>query len=350
MNSRSIELQNRSISARVRLNRQLLQNLYWCLPVDDEGHENYMPVGRGVKSSTLCGVHVGYNVCKDVEAHKGIVKNGVDYTDTIGVRHRHLWCKNAGCYICFIRGWSTARARKIEARLSLAVEREYGVVEHIVVSAPQEAYGLSEYVLRKKARAVLASCGIVAGVSIFHGFRVNKERMVLAWGSHYHVLGFVDGGYDRCRECKGGDCYACDGIQGKLYRAYRENGWIVRILDKRETVYGTSWYLLHHSTLRLGVKRFHAITWFGRCAYNNFKTKGLIDCKAEIKCFICGGEMVKCFYTGKLSFAKNVGDADYEPFFAVPVSESDNFIEVVGGMHAEYRDYDNGRGSGSYEA
>ena len=331
MNSRSIELQNRSISARVRLNRQLLQNLYWCLPCDDTGHENYTPVGRGVVSSGHCGVHVGYDVCKDVEAHKGIVKNGVDYTDTIGVRHRHLWCKNAGCPLCFVRGWSTTRARKIESRLDLAVERGFGAVEHIVVSAPQEAYNLSEDVLRKKARSVLLSCGIFAGTMIFHGFRVDKERMVLAWGSHYHSLGFVDGGYDRCRECKGGDCYACDGIQGKLYRAYRETGWIVRILDKRETVYGTLWYLLHHSTIRLGVKRFCAITYFGRMAYNNFSTKGLLDeCKAESKCFICDGEMVKCFYVGKLSFAKNLGDVDYQPFFAVPVSESDNFVKIVG--------------------
>ena len=331
MNSRSIELQNRSISARVGLNRQLLQNLYWCLPCDDTGHENYTPVGRGVVSSGHCGVHVGFDVCKDVEAHKGIVKNGVDYTDTIGVRHRHLWCKNAGCPLCFVRGWSTTRARKIESRLDLAVERGFGAVEHIVVSAPQEAYNLSEDVLRKKARSVLLSCGIFAGTMIFHGFRVDKERMVLAWGSHYHSLGFVDGGYDRCRECKGGDCYACDGIQGKLYRAYRETGWIVRILDKRETVYGTLWYLLHHSTIRLGVKRFCAITYFGRMAYNNFSTKGLLDeCKAESKCFICDGEMVKCFYVGKLRFAKKLGDVDYEPFFAVHMSESDNFVEVVG--------------------
>jgi len=330
VNSRSIELQNRAFSERLRLNRQLLENKYWCLPVDDKGYENYTPVGRGKKSSNLCGVHVGYNVCKDVEAHRGVVKNGVDYTDTIGVRHRHLWCKNARCPMCFIRGWSTARARVIEGRLGVAVERGFGDVEHVVVSAPQEAYGLSEYVLRKKARAVLASCGIVAGVMIFHGFRVNRERGVLAWGCHYHALCFVEGGYDRCRRCTGGDCYACDGIEGRLYRAYRENGWIVRILDKRKTVYGTAWYQLHHSTIRLGVKRFVAVTWFGRCAYNNFKTEGLKP-EAEVECPICGGDMVKCFYVGERSFAKNLGDVGYKPWFAVHVSESDNFPEAVGG-------------------
>jgi len=311
------------------LNRQLLENKYWVLPVDDVGHENYVPVGRGVKSSELCGVHVAYDVCKDVEAHKGKVVDGVDYTDNIAVRHRHLWCKKSTCPICFIRGWSVRGARFIEARLALGVERGFSDVEHVVVSAPIEDYNLQESVLRKKARAVLSACGIVAGAMIFHGFRINRSRNVLAWGSHYHVLGFVEGGYDRCRRCTGGDCYACDGVEGRCYRAYRDNGWIVRVLPKRKTVYGTAWYQLHHSTIRLGVKRFHVVTWFGRCAYNNFKTEGL-KAEAEVKCPICSGEMVKCFYVGERRIAKNVGDVDYKPWFAVHVSESDDFVEVFG--------------------
>jgi len=338
VNSRSIELQNRAFSERLRLNRQLLENKYWCLPVDDTGHENYTPVGRGVKSSNLCGVHVGYNVCKDVEAHKGIVKNGVDYTDKIVVRHRHLWCKKSSCFVCFIRGWSTRGARFIEGRLLLGVERGFGDVEHVVVSASVEDYNLQESVLRKKARAVLSSCGIVGGAMIFHGFRTNGSRGVLAWGPHYHVLGFVEGGYDRCRRCKGGDCYACDGIQGRLYRAYRRNGWIVRILDKRETVYGSGWYQLHHSTIRLGIKRFHVVTWFGRCAYNNFKTEGLKP-EAECPCPVCSGDMVKCFYTGERRIAKNLGDVDYVPWFGVPVSEESHFVEIIGSRVGGSREY-----------
>jgi len=326
----SPEAYNRSLAERVSLNRQILENPYWILPVDDKGHENYVPVGRGVKSSNLCGVHVSYDVCKDVEAHRGVVKNGVDYTDTIGVRHKHLWCKKSGCPVCFIRGWSVRGARFIdEARLQVAVERGFGDVEHVVVSAPKKDYGLSEMVLRKRARAVLSACGIEGGCMIFHGFRVDRERSVLVWSPHYHILGFVAGGYDRCRRCKGGDCYACDGVEGRCYRAYRENGWIVRVLPKRKTVYGTAWYQLHHATIRLGIKRFHVVTWFGRVAYNNFKS-GELKPKAEVACFICGGEMTKHFYVGERRIPKNIGDVGYKPCFAVHVSESDYFVEGVG--------------------
>ncbi len=49
--------------------------------------------------------------------------------------------------------------------------------------------------------------------------------------------------------------------------------------------------------------------------------------------------MVKCFYVGKLSFAKNLGDVDYKPCFAVHVSESDNFVEIIGSRVGGSREY-----------
>ena len=325
----------RSLAERVSLNKQILENPYWFLPIDDKGHENYMPVGRGVKSSDFCGAHVGYDVCKDVEAHRGVVEDGVDYTNTIIVRHKHLWCKNAGCPVCFIRGWSVARARKIEARLSLAVERGFGEVEHVVVSAPQKDYGLSDTVLRKKARDALSVRNVVGGAMLFHGYRIDRSRKVLSWGSHYHFLGFVGGGYDRCRSCKDRVCEGygnegkCDGFEAVTRQEFKKDGYIVRVLGERKTVFGTAFYQLHHSTLRLGIKRFHTVTWMGRCAYNNFKSEGLKP-EAEVKCPVCSGEMVKCFYVGERRIAKDVGDVDYKPWFAVHVSESDDFAEAVG--------------------
>jgi len=343
----SAEAFKRSLDERVSLNRQILENPYWFLPVDDKGHENYVPVGRGVKSSDFCGVHRGYDVCKDVEAHKGKVVDGVDYTDAIAVRHKHWWCKKAGCPVCFIRGWSVREARFIEARLLLAVERGFGEVEHVVVSAPEKDYGLSEKVLRERARAVLSACGVVGYCMIFHGYRIARGRRVLAWGSHYHVLAFLDGGYDKCRQCKGGDCRACGGVEGRCYKAFDDTGWIVRVLEKRETVYGSAWYQLHHSTIRLGIKRFHVVTWGGRVAYNNFRSEGL-NLKAESPCFVCGGEMTKHFYVGKCYFAKNVGDVNYKPRFAVHVSESDDFVEVIGEVRGRYSGSYEG-GNGSYE-
>jgi len=326
----------RSLAERVSLNRQILENPYWFLPVDDKGHENYMPVGRGVKSSDFCGAHVGYDVCKDVEAHKGVVKDGVDYTDTIAVRHKHLWCKNSGCFVCFIRGWSVRGARFIEGRLDLAVQRGFGEVLHMVVSAPEKDYGLSEKALRQKCRLALAVRGIVGGAMLFHGYRIARGRKVLTWGVHYHSMAFLHGGYDRCRNCEDRVCEGygnegkCDGFEAVTRQEFKKDGYIVKVLPKRKTVFGTAWYQLHHSTVRLGIKRFHVVTWFGRCGYNNFKSAGLKP-KSEVTCFICGGEMTKHFYMGNRRIPKNVGDVDYKPCFAVHVSESDDFVEAVGG-------------------
>ena len=55
MVSGSIEAANSSVLERVRLNGAILQNKYWCLPIDNKGHENYQHVGRGAKSSDWCG-------------------------------------------------------------------------------------------------------------------------------------------------------------------------------------------------------------------------------------------------------------------------------------------------------
>lgn len=333
VSARSIELQNRSFSERVRLNRQLLENKYWAMPVDDEGYENYVPVGRGVKTSDLCGRHVSFHACKNVEAHRGVVIKGVDYTGKMVVRHKHLWCHKSSCPVCFIRGWSVRQARFIEGRVNEGVERGFGDVEHVVVSVDPKDYGLSEAALRKKARAVLVSCGVFGGTMIFHGYRMDRGRGVLSWGAHYHVLGFVDGGYDRCRKCKAGgkfvDCKNCDGVDGKLYKAYGESGFIVRVLEERKTVYGTAWYQMHHSTVRLGIKRFHVVTWFGSCGYNNFKRKSAVSV-AETVCPVCRGEMVKVAYVGKRRISRNIGDSDYVPWFGVDVSEGCDWVDVVG--------------------
>ena len=43
--------------------------------------------------------------------------------------------------------------------------------------------------MSRKARAGL----------IYHGFRIDGIRGVLSYGSHFHGLGFIRGGFDICR-------------------------------------------------------------------------------------------------------------------------------------------------------
>jgi hypothetical protein len=331
----SSEAVNRSLAKRVSLNRAILKNPYWFLPVDDVGHEDFMPVGRGVKSSDLCGRHVSLVVCKNGEGHKGVFVNGVDCSGKVVVQHKHLWCHKPTCPVCFNRGWSVRQARSVESRVERGVKLGFGKIEHVVVSVPKADRDLREKVLRKKCRDALFDRGVIGGCMIFHGYRVDREHKRLKWSPHYHVLGFIDGGFDRCRNCvhKRGDCSSCDGFKGREVRGYKKDGYLVKVLAERKTVFGTAWYQMNHATVRVGLKRFHVVTWFGCCGNRKYSSAKFI-LKAEDVCPVCGGEMVRCFHAGKRFIAKNVGDVDYEAWFVDDEFDElgePNYPEVVGG-------------------
>ena len=328
----SPELVDKSFSRRLRLNRRILENRYWMFRVDDVGHENYEPVGRGVPSSPLCGRWVGFNVCFDVEAHKGVFVNGEDCTDKVVVRHKHMFCNKSSCPICFISGWSTRRARGVEGRFVEADRRGFGKVEHVVVSVAVADRCLPESVLRKKCRDALKDRSIVGGCMIFHGYRVDKKRRVLVWSPHYHSLGFVEGGFDRCRECVHNreDCSSCDGLKGREVRGFENDGILVKVMSKRKTVFGTAYYQLHHATIRVGVTRFHCVTWFGSCGNRKFRSEKVM---VEVSCPACGGDMIRSFHNGIDHIVKAVSEFGYQSVFCYPQFGEDgelNFVKVVG--------------------
>jgi len=167
---------------------------------------------------------------------------------------------------------------------------------------------------------------------IFHGFRIDKKRQVLAWSPHYHSLGYIDGGFDRCRECvhSRSDCGSCDGFKGREVRGYANDGYLVKVLPERKTVFGTAFYQLNHATVRVGIKRFHVVTWFGSCGNRKFKSAEL---KAQILCPACGAEMVKSIHMGKRHLVKDIGHADYVPWFVDDEFDENgepNYTDVVG--------------------
>lgn len=302
----------RSLAKRVSLNRQILKSPYWFLPVDDVGHENYMPVGRGDKTSSSCSVYRSLSVCDNVEGHNGKSLNGVDVTGKVIVRLNHLWCNKSSCSVCFIRGWSVNRARSIDGRLAEAVSRGLGKVEHVVVSPAVADRGLSESVLRKMCRQALKDRGIVGGCMIFHGYRIDKKRQVLVWSPHYHVLGFLSSDY-ACRDCTKKSCSDCDGFEARTRECFKKDGMIVRVLPERKTVFGTAYYQSNHATIRVGIKRFHCITWWGSCAKHKFKSAKV---KAKIVCPVCEEEMVRSVHMGSRHIVKDIGHVDYVPVFA----------------------------------
>lgn len=330
---RSPEAYERSLVDRVRLNYAILSNDYWKLPVDNVGHESYVPVGRGVPTSPLCGSWRHFVVCDNVEGHKGAVVGGVDYTGKLVVAHQHLWCGSASCPVCFIRGWAVRVARSVAGRLEVASERGFGKDEHLTVSVPPEDYGLPEAVLRDKCRRALFDRGFLGGAMVFHGYRKDRVRKVLVWAPHYHALGFIRGGMDVCRQCvhDRGDCAFCEFFKGREVRGYAKDRYIVKCLSERKTVVGTLFYQLHHATLHVGLRRFHVVTWCGCCGNRKLKGRKKV---VEVVCPACGDEMVKKFYVGKVPIVKDLGSPLYLkvfPFDEVDAFGRSNFVDVVGG-------------------
>ena len=328
-----VEAVNKDFARRLRLNSAILKSPYWVLPVDDVGHENYQPVGRGVKRSPFCGRWIGFSVCKNVKEHKGVFVGGVDATGKVVVRHRHMWCHKSSCPVCFIRGWSVRGARSIAGRFVEAEKRGFGKVEHILVSVAVADRDLSEVVMRKKCRKALFSRGVIGGCMIFHGYRIDKKRGVLVWSPHYHCLGFVEGGYGRCRDCerKWNCLKGCGGFDDRAWQSYQKDGYYVKVFAQRKTVFGTAFYQLNHATIRVGVKRFHTVTWFGVCGNRKFKSANV---SVAVVCPVCESEMVRSVYVGKRHIVKDVGHVDYVPLFVDDEFDENgepNYVDVDGG-------------------
>lgn len=340
----SIEAHNRSLSERVRLNRAILKNPYWYLPIDDVGDESYQPVGRGVKGSNVCGSWVRLMGCRQKELHHGVHVGSVNCTGKVVLRHQHLWCHKSSCPVCFARGWAVREARSIEGRFIEADKRGFGKVEHISVSVPFEDFGWSESALRVKCRTALLARGVLGGCMIFHGFRIDRSRRVLVGGAHYHVLGYIEGGFDVCRDCvhELGDCRSCTSFKGREVREYEKDICIVKVLDERKTVFGTAWYQLNHSTVRTNVKRPHACTWFGVCSYRKLLVK--VD-KRKSLCPICGEDLVKLHYLGGRCIVKKRTSPDYVGSFIDDLVDIDGFPIWVESPSCSYGRY----GSGSHE-
>lgn len=254
---------------------------------------DFQLVGHGKVTNSYCGKFFGFIGCNRVDLHNKITLDGRNCKNKVYVHRVFNSCNKPSCPVCYKYGWAVRQAGKIEMRLKEA-SKHFGKVEHIVASVPVKDYGLTHRCLRRKVIKILKSVGVVGGVLIFHAFRYNIKKQWY-FSPHFHVLGFVVGGYSRCRHCKGGDCYACDGFEGRVYRAYRHNGYIIRVLGERKTVGGTAWYQLNHASIKKNVKRFHVATWFGVCSYR--KLKVTVEYKKRV-CPICQHDLVSLRYFG----------------------------------------------------
>lgn len=276
-------------------------------------------VGNGEITNDYCGKFSSYYGCDRVDLHELIGKRiGKDYVGKMFMHKVHFSCDKPSCPVCCRYGWAVREAHKIEKRLEVA-SKEWGDVEHIVCSISPKDYGITdEKVLRSMAVEALKVRGVIGGNLIFHGSRHRRYEQIKGgvfrqigtdWKPHFHVLGFISGGYS-CRSCKRKkNCLkGCGGFDDRSYQQFLKDGFYVKVEGKRKTIFGTAWYQLHHASIRKDVKRFHVSTWFGVCGYRNLKVK--VEKKKHV-CRVCEYELKPFDYLGKKQFVTDRDASGY---------------------------------------
>ena len=254
----------------------------------------YVLVGQSPATNENCGKFFGRRGCLHVESHGGNRLDGTNRGGKVYVEKIYRSCDKPSCSVCMKYGWATRQAGKMEERLKEASKSLGLPVEHIIASVPVRDYGLKLPALRSRCVKALKRRGIVGGGLIFHAFRYN-ERKYWYWSPHFHFLGFVGGGY-RCRGCtKVCAVHKCDGFEARTRECFKKDGYIVKVLGKRKTVFGTAWYQLNHSSIKKNASRFHVVIWFGNCSYRKLKVTVKRKKKA---CPLCQRDLVPLRYAG----------------------------------------------------
>jgi hypothetical protein len=270
-------------------------------------HGEHVLVGQGpVTNPCKCGKFGGFFGCLHIENHDVTTLDGHNHSGEVYVRKFFHSCDKPTCSVCFKRGWCVREAGNIESRLKEA-SRRFGQIEHIFLSVGASDHELPFDKLKVKAINALRRRGIHGGCIIFHAFRYADYQEHLEKGvpfgwyfsPHFHILGFVEGGYGRCRSCKRSwlDCAACNGFKGLTRRCYEKDECIVDVLGKRKSVFGTAWYQLNHMSIRKGKERTHTVTWFGTCSYRRLKLKKADRIRRDV-CPICGSDLIRVRYVG----------------------------------------------------
>jgi hypothetical protein len=106
------------------------------------------------------------------------------------------------------------------------------------------------------------------------------------------------------------------------------------VLGKRKTVFGTAWYQLNHSSIKVGVRRFHVCTWFGVCSYRRLKVT--VE-KKKVLCPICSEELVKLRYLGVRRIVKVKGECGYVGSFVDDLVDGDGSLNWCESSSGSYR-------------
>jgi hypothetical protein len=318
-------------------------------------------VGHRPATNGRCGTFSKFLACTKVHLHNKTtfdVKTGslVNFAGKADIHPVFYSCDKPSCMRCYERGWGVRFADNINFRFKECNKQldhvAFGDPEHVILSFPSELWGLDEVRLREICLKALKERGVVGGAIIFHPARFGDEHR---WhlGIHFHVIGYIRGGFRKCRGCSHVDnrgsrfhCNGCDGFYGVSKKCYKSDRIICEVKEKRKSIFSTAWYQGHHMGIRTDQKRTNTVTWFGVCSYRRMKIpkEALKEYEKErkAKCRICGSELVQHEYCGcdanVLAFLRKVRGAreKVENFYGL----ASDFVECP-----EVRKW----GSGSYD-
>lgn len=259
--------------------------------------------------------------CLNVHKHNGFVDlDGKNYSGLVFVQRVFHSCNRPECPSCAIRGWAVKLAKRAEAILEYAVDKlGYDEVFHVIVSFPKDC-DMSFEAKKQYAIQYMRSLGIVAGCWIYHHFRYHRKdethfgepARYLKDNSHFHVLGFIKGGYGNCRACsfnmdgaclkgKDGDCNGFNICAMRAYDKAVKSGrvpLIVKVKDKRKSVAGTLWYELSHASYCKSASKKVVLNYFGAMARNKMKFPKLALSYLKPECPVCKIPLQKIVYLG----------------------------------------------------
>lgn len=206
--------------------------------------------------------------CTHIENH-----NHPDYQGKAYVKHYKWYCKRRCCKICFEK-WIAREANAATKRIEEFARKTGRTPIHMVLSISNWDSEKDFKEMKKKARKILDQIGIVGGDLIFHPFRFNKKLRCWYYSPHFHCV-----------------CFG-NIPTGKITTSYYENGWIIKYLGPRKSVFSTMYYLLAHCGVKKGVS---SVTWFGELSYGKVKKEKEPNRNV---CPLCGRKLVDLHYEG----------------------------------------------------
>jgi len=283
-------------------------------------------VAHGERFDERCGTFMRRKTkhlvgCLNLHKHDGFVDlDGFDHSGLVFVKRVFHSCNRPECPSCGISGWAVRLAKRAEAKLRYGARKlGYDEIEHVIVSFPKDCV-MSLDDKKRYAVDYMRSLSIVGGSWIYHHYRYHganesyagESARYLKGNPHFHVLGFIKGGYGNCRSCAfnlDGSCLKgkdgnCNGFNICAMRAYDKavkDGrvpLIVKVKEKRKSVGGTLWYELSHASYVKSAKKKVVLNYFGVMARNKMKFPKLAMPYKKSECPVCKIPLQKIVYLG----------------------------------------------------